>query len=271
MASYAKVERPKNQVIDMSQVIDAGCRVTSGLRSLLAITILATMVLPVSSIADCVVVMHGLARSASAMKPVVKPLQKAGYNVVNVDYPSTSKPVAQLAPLAVAGLGISQCPDNDTVHFVTHSMGGILVRYFLQDNVVPNLGKVVMIAPPNQGSEVVDRLRHVPGYNLINGPAGQQLGTDDNSVPGQLGPVDFTLGVIAGTKSINPLFSIFLPSPNDGTVAMESTKVAGMDDFIALHRTHTFIMRADDVIHQVLYFLKHSRFDHNVSGNSRSD
>lgn len=211
---------------------------------------------------DCVVLIHGLARTSGAMKPLVEPLEAAGHKVVNVDYPSRKKTVEELAPLAVKELGVDQCEGARQVHFVTHSLGGILVRYYLEHNSIENLGKVVMIAPPNQGSEVVDNLKDVPGYLIFNGPAGMQLGTDENSIPSQLGPVEFTLGVIAGTDTINPILSQYLPNPDDGKVSVESTKVEGMNDFIVFSHTHTFIMRSEQVIQQVIYFIESGEFDH---------
>ncbi len=213
------------------------------------------------ALADCVVLIHGLARTSGSMTPLVAPLQKAGFSVVNVNYPSRHKPIEELAPLAVKTRGYEQCAPSANVHFVTHSLGGILVRYYLQHNDFLSLGKVVMIAPPNQGSEVVDQLRNAPGYSLINGPAGMQLGTDKHSIPQQLGPVDYPVGVIAGTRTFNPLLSQLLPNPDDGKVSLENTKVVGMTDFIDLPYTHTFIMRAGEVIDQVLHFLEHSRFN----------
>ena len=209
---------------------------------------------------ECVVIIHGLARTSGAMKPLVQPLQDAGYTVVNVDYPSRKKPVEELAPLAVKELGVDQCGAVDRIHFVTHSLGGILVRYFLEKNTLPVLGNVVMMAPPNQGSEVVDNLKDVPGYRLFNGPAGMQLGTDEESIPSQLGPVGFPLGVIAGSDTFNPVLSQFLPNPDDGKVSVESTKVEGMADFLVLPHTHTFMMRSEQVIDQTIHFLAHGKF-----------
>ena len=119
-----------------------------------------------------------------------------------------------------------------------------------------------MIAPPNQGSEVVDSLRSVPGFKVFNGPAGLQLGTDENSIPSQLGPVSFPLGVIAGTSTFNPILSQFLPNPDDGKVSLESTQVDGMDDLIVFSHTHTFIMRSKAVIGQVIHFLQKGSFEH---------
>ncbi len=210
---------------------------------------------------SCVVLIHGLARTSGAMKPLVAPLQAAGHKVINVDYPSRKKIIEELAPLAVKELGADECKGAAQVHFVTHSLGGILVRYYLERNVIKNLGRVVMIAPPNQGSEVVDHLREVPGYRLLNGPAGMQLGTDENSIPSQMGGVDFTLGIIAGTNTINPILSQYLPNPDDGKVSVESTKVEGMSDFMVFPHTHTFIMRSKQVINQTTYFIEHGEFD----------
>lgn len=214
----------------------------------------------ISSMPACVVVLHGLARSYRAMKPIARAFSDSGYEVVNVNYPSRDHPIETLAPLAVHDLGISQCKEQRLVHFVTHSLGGILVRYYLTHNAVPNLGRVVMLAPPNQGSEVVDRYRRVPGFKLINGPAGMQLGTDDNSIPRQLPAVDFPLGVIAGSKTFNPILSLSLPNPDDGKVSAASARVEGMLDYLLLPVTHTFLMRSDEVIAHALHFIEHGRF-----------
>ena len=211
---------------------------------------------------ECVILLHGLARSADAMQLLATRLEQAGYAVSNVDYPSTHYPIEQLAPLAIEqGLNTCQQQSAQPIHFVTHSLGGILVRYYLTTQTIAHLGRVVMLGPPNQGSEVVDTLKDAPGFELLNGPAGQQLGTDEASVPKQLGPVDFELGVIAGTQSFNLILSTMLPNPDDGKVSLESTKVMGMADFIALPTTHPFMMKNDAVIAQTLYFLQHGQFE----------
>ncbi len=211
---------------------------------------------------SCVVLLHGLSRSSRAMKPLARAFKKAGYEVVNVDYPSRHHPIEILAPLAVSELGASQCTADKTINFVTHSLGGILVRYFLSTNSIPKLGKVVMLAPPNQGSEVVDGYKNVPGFRFLNGPAGMQLGTDEQSIPSQLPAVNFELGVIAGSKTFNPILSLQLPNPDDGKVSAESARVEGMDDYLLLPVTHTFLMRSDKVIAQALHFIQHGKFDH---------
>lgn len=210
---------------------------------------------------SCVVALHGLARTAGSMEKIQEVLESRGYKVSNIDYPSREKTVEELAGPAIEK-GLQACEEQsaDRIYFVTHSMGGILLRQYLSASTLENLARVVMLAPPNQGSEVVDNLRNTPGFALLNGPAGLQLGTDDASIPASLGPVNFDLGVIAGTASINLVLSTYLPNPDDGKVSVESAKVEGMCDFLTVDKTHTFIMRDDDVIEQVIYYFENGRF-----------
>lgn len=209
---------------------------------------------------DCVVLLHGLARTARSMNPMARRLTAAGYRVVNLSYPSTRYPIEQLATKAL-DRSLQQCSqDAVNIHFVTHSMGGILLRQYLVENRLPRLGRAVMLAPPNHGSEAVDRLGDLPGFFLINGPAGLQLSTAPDSVPNSLGPVTFPLGVIAGTVNYNPVLEGMLPKPHDGKVSVASAKVEGMADFITVERTHSFIMNAPEVIEQTLAFLADGRF-----------
>ncbi len=216
---------------------------------------------PPVSATDCVILLHGLARTSASMTKAATVFAERGYAVVNVGYPSREYPVEELAPIAIRE-GLAACPKDGKVHFYTHSLGGILVRYYLEYNDIARLGRVVMVAPPNRGSQVVDSLKGVPGFGILNGPAGEQLGTDDNSVPLGLGPVDYPVGIIAGTKTFNPILSQFLPNPDDGKVSVESTKIIGMSDFIELPHSHPFIMKAPDAIDQAVTFIETGRFTH---------
>lgn len=209
----------------------------------------------------CVILLHGLARSSASMRPMARALEAQGYRVANLDYPSREYPIEVLAPLAVEE-GLAQCRARpvEAIHVVTHSLGGILLRAYLHQHAIPELGRVVMLGPPNRGSEVVDQFAGVPGFEALNGPAGAQLGTGADSVPLRLGRVDFVVGVIAGTESINPILSTAFHGPNDGKVSVSRAKVDGMSDFIALPVAHPFLMRDDTAIRQTVAFLREGRF-----------
>lgn len=223
--------------------------------------VLVLGVAPVALASDCVVFLHGLARTSDSMQKAADVFGESGYLVANIDYPSRHLVIETLAPIAVRA-GLDACPSDSVVHFVTHSLGGILVRYYLEHNEIANLGRVLMFAPPNQGSEVVDSLRGVPGFAWINGPAGLQLGTGDDSVPLTLGPVDYEVGIIAGAETFNPILSQYLDNPDDGKVSVENTKLEGMSDFIVLPHSHPFIMKSETAIKQAVAFIDSGKFDH---------
>jgi pimeloyl-ACP methyl ester carboxylesterase len=208
---------------------------------------------------EYVILLHGLARSAHSMDKMAQRLTEQGYSVLNISYPSRSYSIEQLAEQTISD-AIAQC-NNMPVSFVTHSMGGILVRQFLSNHRIKNLNKVVMLGPPNKGTEIVDKLGNLPGFHLVNGAAGMQLGTGALSVPNQLGKANFNVGIIAGTQSINLLLSTLIPDADDGKVSVESTKVDGMNDHIEMPTSHVFMMRNDAVIAQVISYLKQGKFN----------
>lgn len=207
-----------------------------------------------------VILVHGLARTKYSMGKVEKFLARGGYRVWNFNYPSTQYPLAILSERYLGAFIRTHGDPARPMHFVTHSMGGLVVRCYFKAHPPQQFGRVVMLAPPNQGSEVTDWHKARFTYKWFLGPAGQQLGTDAASIPMQLGPVNFELGVIAGDRSINPFNSRRIPGPDDGKVAVERTKVAGMQDFLLVHASHTFIMRDAHVLTQIAHFLQTGRF-----------
>jgi pimeloyl-ACP methyl ester carboxylesterase len=216
-----------------------------------------------ASAADCVILLHGLARTATSMNKMQRALVEEGFETANVAYPSRRYTIEELAEMAV-GDGLKACRSNGStgrVHFVTHSLGGILVRQYLSTREIDELGRVVMLAPPNQGSVAADKLGKIPGYGWLNGPAGRQLGKGADSVPLKLGPADFELGVIAGSRSIDPITSAVLENPDDGKVSVADTKLEGMDDFIVVKHSHAFMMRMRRPIELTIRFLNSGSFE----------
>lgn len=218
---------------------------------------------------EYVILLHGLCGTSFSMAKMQRALRNAGYTVWNVGYPSRTALIPKLADDAI-GKAIVECRLNGAskIDFVTHSMGGILVRSYLARHNVPDLGRVVMLAPPNQGSEVVDELGGLMLFKWINGPAGNELGTNKDSLPNQLGPAKFPLGIIAGDRSINWISStFFIPGPDDGRVAVKRAKLAGMADFIVVHAAHPLITRNNKAIEQTIAFLRNGKFNGHQAGS----
>ena len=209
--------------------------------------------------ADCVILLHGLARTENSMDKLELELEKSGFDVQNIGYQSRKHDIETLANSAIDP-ALEECGSGENVNFVTHSMGGILVRQYLSRKAIPNLNRVVMLGPPNKGSEVVDTLGRFPGFHFANGDAGLQLGTGKASVPNSLGAANFDLGVIAGTRSINLILSAIIPGSDDGKVSIENTKIEGMNDHLVMPVTHTFMMTNTAVIEQVVHYLQHGYF-----------
>jgi hypothetical protein len=221
------------------------------------VTLMLLLPVGTATAAECVVLLHGLARTSASLNKMQRALDDDGYHTANINYPSRHHKIEQLAAMAVDP-GLQKCrefPDVEKIHFVTHSLGGILLRQYLSTETIGELGRVVMLGPPNQGSAAVDRLRKMPGFKILNGPAGRQLGKGENSIPLQLGPADFELGIIAGNRSIDPFTSLFLNNPDDGRVSVADTKLEGMTGFVIVRHSHALMMRMRKTIKLTKRFL----------------
>ena len=210
---------------------------------------------------ETVVLLHGLYRNERSMQPLEAPVRMAGFRVVNLGYDSRSQTPEAFVAALDAQLA-DCCADAPKLHFVTHSLGGIVTRAYVASKRPANLGRVVMLAPPNHGSPLGDVVSGSSVLRFLLGSTAARLGTDPTSLPNALPPANFEVGVIAGTVSRNPLGALFIDGESDGTVPVASTKLEGMTDFITVDAVHTWIMRSDEVAAQTVLFLKTGRFAH---------
>jgi triacylglycerol lipase len=215
---------------------------------------------------DTVVLLHGIGMRGWEMWRLESSLRREGYRVLNLTYPSRKLPLDELGrdwiPTQLRRHGVDEAT---RLHFVTHSMGGIVVRSWLHAAGAPaNLGRVVMLAPPNHGSAAADRMKKSAAVRWYLGPNLSRLGTGPDSIPLALGPwpaPESKLGVIAGDRVINPLFSSWLGEANDGAVTVQSAQLEGMSDFIVLHHSHTVLTWRADTLRQVSAFLRNGVFE----------
>jgi len=207
-----------------------------------------------------VVLLHGIARTSRSLTKFETALRASGFATLNLDYASRRKPLATLA--ADIHPEISEFANTTAqIHFVAHSMGGLLTRVYVARYRPAALGRVVMLGTPNGGSEIADLLRGLSLYRAFYGPAGQQLTTVQDPDLTSLPPPDYDVGIIAGISSIDPIASRFiLPRPNDGRVSVQSAKLANMTDHTTVKASHTGLVRHREAIAQTIAFLRDGRF-----------
>ena len=213
---------------------------------------------------EIVVLLHGILRSKTDMLMLDKFLEKRGYETINILYPSREMSLEDLTAFVTNKIENNPLYSTDkTLNFATHSMGGLIARYYIATHKPKNLGKVVMLGPPNTGSEFADFLDDNkifgPAFRAIFGPASTQLKTGYDHIDGD---ITYPLGVIAGSTSINPLAPWVLDGQHDGIVPVERTKIDGMSDHIVIPATHSFMMFNPKVMEQTLNFLKDGKFNH---------
>ncbi len=208
-----------------------------------------------------VILLHGLAMSSLIMTPLALYLEEQGYIIHNINYPSTSKTIEVIASEYIRPVVESIRNKNDgNIHFVTHSMGGIVARYYLSMYPESSITSMVMIAPPNRGSTMAEVLKKYTVARWFFGPALVQLSTGLGSILSRLDPLKIPTGVIAGCASMNPVNSLILPGDDDGTVAVSNTPVKGMHDFVVIPRSHSGILFDKKVYELVVHFLRKGSF-----------
>ena len=208
-----------------------------------------------------VLLVHGIARSSKSMSATAKAMASAGYHVVNFDYPSTQIPMQQSA--AYLQRTINSLEDIEEIHFVCWSMGGLLVRAYLDQSSEerdPRIRRMVMLGTPNRGAEMASLLKDNFAFKLIMGPAGQQLIADPDGAIAKLPVPDFEFAVIAGSRGTANGWNPFIPGDDDGTVSVESTKLQGARDFMTVRSLHSFIASNSDAIESMLRFFETGAF-----------
>lgn len=213
---------------------------------------------------ETIVLLHGIFRGKLDMWPLQKYLELSGYDVLNISYPARKKTLEELSVDLDHKIKAHRkyCSDT-TIHFVTHSLGGLLARYYIRDYCPDNLGRVVMLGPPNTGSEWADYMsagkvfKHF--YKLAFGPVGVQLLT--THVHDGCDNADYDLGIIAGRKSAVPFARSILNGDHDGMVAVERTKLQGMKAHLVMDATHTYMITKLSVMRQVKSFLQNGEFN----------
>ncbi|MBT3754738.1 MAG: hypothetical protein HOG24_00510 [Candidatus Cloacimonetes bacterium] len=216
--------------------------------------------LQAKQINESVILLHGLGDVKLSMLKLEIALKEEGYTTKNIGYSSNGETIESLAEKELSEIVERYKKIGfDKIHFVTHSMGGLIVRCYLQDHELPEGSRIVMLSPPNKGSEVADHFKESKLYNLIVGDVGQELATDSN-ILSELKQIIPEIGIIAGDKSTNSYFSKIIPGEDDGRVAVDNTKLIEMKDFMIVHSTHLTIKYNDEVIRQTVFFLQNGKF-----------
>ena len=216
---------------------------------------------PANATQDGVVLLHGISRTALSFRKMQVTLERAGFTTLNLDYASRSKALEALAEDIHPAIQYFADRIDGSVHFVCHSMGGLLARVYIARHRPKHLGRVVMLGTPNSGSEIADRLKKFGAYRAFFGPAGQQLGTQRSEVDdAMLPPVNYPAGIIAGNRSIDPVAGTMLPKPHDGRVSVANTKLEGMADHVVVRTSHPWLVRNGEAIAQTIAFLREGKF-----------
>ena len=210
---------------------------------------------------DGVVLLHGISRTALSFRKMQLALERAGFTTLNLDYLSRSKALEALAEDIHPAIQRFADSIDTSVHFVGQSMSGLLARVYIARHRPKRLGRVVMLGTPNGGSEIADRLKNFGAVRAFFGPAGQQLGTQRSAVDdAMLPPIDYSVGVIAGNRSIDPVAGTMLPKPHDGRVSVANTRLDGMADHIIVETSHPWLVRNGSAIEQTITFVRDGSF-----------
>lgn len=207
---------------------------------------------------EAVVLVHGLGRSPSSMLILGQRLEWAGYRVEIARYASLTAPFSE--QVETVQRAVDQCcADASKVHLVGHSLGALVIRGYLVEHRPDSLGRVVLLAPPNQGSLFVDWLEEMQLASDMLGPVGSALGTDTTDLPATLPLPDYEVGIIAGNRSTQPIGPPAIPGPDDGIISIEQARIRDVP-MLVLPRSHAFIANSRHTASAVIRFLRTGGF-----------
>lgn len=227
--------------------------------ALLIIALLSTSDVTASE-KEWVILIHGIGMNNMMMWKMAEHIETQGFHVKRIGYPSWQTQTQDI--LNIVNHQINTCCADLTqkIHFVGYSLGGLLVRNYLNQYRPAQLGNTVLIGTPNQGTEIADRLMESKLIKYLM-PITSDLGTSQTSLPNQLPPPNYPVGIIAGLFE-NDLNEPFLPGLDDGIVPISSTQLKNMQDFILIHTGHPMMFYNQTVSDQVIHFLKNGVFRH---------
>lgn len=208
---------------------------------------------------ETVVLLHGALKTAFSMERLDRAFAAKGYRTLNWDYDARNFTVQENAG-KLDSLIRTRGIHRTRTHFVTHSIGGLVVRYYLEEYTLPHPGRFVMISPPNQGSYLATELQDFPPFKWFYRESVQNLLTGQDAFAPNAGIPDTEFGIIAGGTGGKRGFTWYLPGDDDGVLSVEQTKLKGAEDFILLNHVHANIVIQDDTIIQALHFIEHGGF-----------
>jgi hypothetical protein len=213
---------------------------------------------------EVVILLHGLMRSSSCMKPLaieIKNRKSPAPEIIYFNYASSRDSVAAHAT-AFREL-MEHLPGNPRWKAVGHSLGNIVLRVAIAQwrsegdpkRCLERLDRVVMLGPPNQGSSFARKLSQLGLFEIVTGTSGMQLGPRWSEFQEHLGVPPCPFAIIAGDISKQPIGNPWLAGPSDGIVTVEETKLDGMSEFIVHPVVHAFLMQDHRCVQDAIDFL----------------
>ncbi|MGA2624642.1 MAG: hypothetical protein ABSF91_12360 [Bacteroidota bacterium] len=209
-----------------------------------------------------VYLIHGYGSSTLLLKSIENYLKKNGFETVNYSYHSIRDDIRKTGHNLYNQIKQDRI---DTVSFVTHSMGALVMRalltYSIKDSSFPTIYRIVMITPPNHGTEIADFFSSSSIFKFFLGPNVENMKTDSNSLANRLPlPLKSQVGIIVGEKSDSTGYNPFIKGSNDGYVTPDEAKLGMEKDFRIIYKSHTLITQSKKTRRLVLSFLRNGTF-----------